>query len=69
MTAPTGFACGRCRHHWRHHAGKGGTGACHTINITGPATPAAHLGAAAELHMGRTITRCDCARWRPGGPA
>lgn len=66
MTA-TGFTCGRCGHNWRHHTGKGGVGDCRTVAIGGPATPADYLGAAAELHMGRTITRCDCTRWRPGG--
>lgn len=53
-------ACGHRRHH--HAAGR----ICHTLTIGGPATPPAYLGAAAELHMGRSLNYCGCSQYQPG---
>lgn len=51
--------CGHSRH---HHIGGG---VCTTITVTGPPTPQAYWGAAAQLHIGRTLTHCDCSSYTP----
>lgn len=48
-----------CGHPKRHHAGN----TCAVTTIGGPATPDKYLGAAAQLHMGRTITHCPCTQF------
>jgi len=48
-----------CGHHRHHHVGGG---VCCTLTVSGPATPKAYWGSAAELHIGRTLTYCQCSR-------
>lgn len=51
--------CGHPRHH--HAAG----GVCTTITVAGPPVPKQYWGAAAELHIGRTLAYCDCSSYTP----
>ena len=47
--------CGHAAHH--HNTGR----ECHTINVTGPASPDFHMGG---THPDRTLVRCGCLEYK-----
>lgn len=51
-----------CGHPHFHH--KDGW-ECHTLTVTGPKTPLHFEGAAANMHMGRSVKYCSCRSMQP----